>query len=625
MGSGSQFRLLGQRRYLPFFIAQAFGAFNDNVYKNVLVILATYQAASYTDIDPALLTNLAGGLFILPYVLFSGIAGELADRYDKALVLKIVKAAEIPVMALAGLGFVLHDIAILLAALFLMGMQSTFFAPAKYGILPEVLHETELVGGNALLESGTFLAILIGTLTAGILATRGDLSAIISAILVFATFGFVVSLAIPKRAPASPSLRVDWRLWKSTWDNIRVAYESRVVFQSLLGASWFWFYGALILAQLPLLSKTVFGGNEEVVTTMLVVFSIGIGAGSLLCERLSGHKVELGLVPFGSIGLTLFAVDLYFASPAAPSPTELGAMQFLAQAGAWRVLFDLGMIGVFGGFFVVPLYALIQQRAPREATSRVIAANNILNAVFIVAAALFGAMLLKLGLTIPELLLVTGILNVVVAAYIYTLVPEFLLRFLSWLLIHFIYRLRKSGLENIPDEGPALLVCNHVGYVDALVISAACRRPIRFIMEAGIFKIPLLSAVFRGMKAIPVASAKEDPETYRRAFEIVAAELRDGNLVCIFPEGQLTADGEVAEFRPGVMRILKETPVPVVPLALSGLWDSIFSRKEKSPWRRLPKGIWPKIALKVGAPVEPAQVTPEGLRKHVVALRGAWQ
>jgi len=625
MGSGSQFRLLGQRRYLPFFIAQAFGAFNDNVYKNVLVILATYQAASYTDIDPALLTNLAGGLFILPYVLFSGIAGELADRYDKALVLKIVKAAEIPVMALAGLGFVLHDIAILLAALFLMGMQSTFFAPAKYGILPEVLHETELVGGNALLESGTFLAILIGTLTAGILATRGDLSAIISAILVIATFGFVVSLAIPKRAPASPSLRVDWRLWKSTWDNIRVAYESRVVFQSLLGASWFWFYGALILAQLPLLSKTVFGGNEEVVTTMLVVFSIGIGAGSLLCERLSGHKVELGLVPFGSIGLTLFAVDLYFASPAAPSPTELGAMQFLAQAGAWRVLFDLGMIGVFGGFFVVPLYALIQQRAPREATSRVIAANNILNAVFIVAAALFGAMLLKLGLTIPKLLLVTGILNVVVAAYIYTLVPEFLLRFLSWLLIHFIYRLRKSGLENIPDEGPALLVCNHVGYVDALVISAACRRPIRFIMEAGIFKIPLLSAVFRGMKAIPVASAKEDPETYRRAFEIVAAELRDGNLVCIFPEGQLTADGEVAEFRPGVMRILKETPVPVVPLALSGLWDSIFSRKEKSPWRRLPKGIWPKIALKVGAPVEPAQVTPEGSRKHVVALRGAWQ
>lgn len=625
MGSGNQFQLLGQRRYLPFFFAQAFGAFNDNVYKNVLVILATYQSTRYTAVDPKLLTNLAGGLFILPYVLFSGVAGELADRFDKALVLKIVKAAEIAVMALAGVGFVLHDITILLAALFLMGMQSTFFAPAKYGILPEVLHDTELVGGNALLESGTFLAILLGTLMAGILAARGDIGIIVAAVIVIAVAGFIASLAIPKRAPAAPKLRVDWRLWKSTWDNLRVAFESRVVFQSLLGASWFWFYGALVLAQLPLFSKAVIGGSEEVVTTMLVVFSIGIGAGSLLCERLSGHKVEIGLVPFGSIGLTVFAVDLYFASPRSPAPVELTAMQFIAQPGAWRLLLDLGLIGVFGGFFVVPLYALIQSRAPRAATSRVIAANSILNALFIVAAAVLGAILLKLGLTIPQLLLATGILNVFVAAYIYTLVPEFLLRFLSWLLIHFIYRLDKRGLEHVPDEGPALLVCNHVGYVDALVISAACRRPIRFIMEAGIFRIPLLSAIFRGMKAIPVASSREDPETYQRAFETVAAELRDGNLVCIFPEGRLTADGELGEFRPGMMRILKETPVPVVPIALSGLWDSVFSRKEKSIWHRWPRAVWPKIALRAGSPVEPAAASPEGLRERVLELRGAWQ
>lgn len=625
MGSNSQFRLLGQRRYLPFFVAQAFGAFNDNVYKNVLVILATYQTASYTNIDLTQLTNLAGGLFILPYVLFSGIAGELADRFDKALVLKIVKAVEIPVMALAGIGFALHDITILLAALFLMGMQSTFFAPAKYGILPEVLHDTELVGGNALLETGTFLAILIGTLIAGILAVRGDAGVITTTVVVVAAAGFLVSLAIPKRAPASPGLRVDWRLWQSTWHNIRVAAESRVVFQSLLGASWFWFYGALILAQLPLLSKTVIGGSEQVVTTLLIVFSIGIGLGSLLCERLSGHKVEIGLVPFGSIGLTIFAVDMYFAAPLSPASAELTALQFIAQPGAWRLMADLGLIGVFGGFFVVPLYALIQQRAPRDATSRVIAANSILNALFIVVAAMFGAILLKLGLTIPQLLLVTGILNVFVAAYIYTLVPEFLLRFLSWLLIHFIYRLDKNGLDNIPEEGPALLVCNHVGYVDALVISAACRRPIRFIMEAGIFRIPVLSGIFRGMKAIPVASAKEDPETYRRAFEIVASELRDGNLVCIFPEGRLTADGEIGQFRPGMMRILQETSVPVVPVALSGLWDSMFSRKEKSVWRRLPRGLWPKIALRVGAPVEPAAASPELLRGRVLELRGALQ
>ena len=625
MSDGTQFRLLTQRRFLPFFGAQAFGAFNDNVFKNVLVILAMYQAASYTQLDPGTLTNLAGGLFILPYVLFSGIAGQLADRFDKALVLKVVKAAEIAIMALAGVGFALHHITLLLFALFLMGVHSTFFAPAKYGLLPEVLRDTELVGGNALVEMGTFLAILLGTLTAGILAAHGDIGIVIVVVAAVAVAGFLTSLAIPKLRPAAPDLRIDWRLWASTWENVRVARASRVVFLSLLGISWFWFYGALILAQLPLYTKSVLGGDEQVVTMLLVIFSLGVGLGSLLCERLSGHKVEIGLVPFGSIGLTAFAIDLYVASPTALPSASLGAAQFAAQPGAWRLLLDLGLIGVFGGLFIVPLYALVQQRAPREVTSRVIAANNILNAVFIVAAALFGAIALDLGVTIPQLLLAAGILNAFVAAYIYGLVPEFLLRFLCWLLVHFVYRLDKRGLENIPDEGPALLVCNHVSFADALVISAACRRPIRFIMESGIFKIPLLGQIFRGMKAIPVAPAKVDPQTYAHAFEIVAKELRDGNLVCIFPEGRLTADGEVGEFRPGMLRILKETPVPVVPLALSGLWHSMFSRKERALWRRWPKGVWPKIALRAGASIESAQATLQTARERVLALRGTWQ
>lgn len=625
MREGSQFRLLAVRRFLPFFGAQALGAFNDNIYKNTLVILATYQAATYTSIDPRLLTNLAGGLFILPYVVFSGLAGQLADRFDKTLVLKIVKAAEILIMALAGVGFALHNLGILLTALFLMGTHSTFFAPAKYGLLPEVLDDAELVGGNALVEMGTFLAILFGTLGAGLLAARGDVGVITTAMVAVAVIGFIVSLGIPSLRPAAPNLKVDWRLWTSTWDNLRVAHTSRVVFLSLLGISWFWFYGALVLAQLPLYTKNVLGANEQIVTLTLIVFSLGIGLGSLLCERLSGHKVEIGLVPFGSIGLTAFAIDLYFASPAAPASTPLGAAQFLAQPGAWRILLDLGLIGVFGGFFIVPLYALVQSRTPRDATSRVIAANNILNAVFIVAAALFGALMLEIGLNIPQLLLATGILNAFVAAYIYGLVPEFLLRFLCWLLVHFVYRVDKRGLDNIPDEGPALLVCNHVSYADALVISAACRRPIRFIMEASIFRTPVLRTIFRGMKAIPVAPAKEDPATYERAFEIVAQELRDGNLVCIFPEGRLSADGEIGEFRPGMMRILRETPVRVVPLALSGLWDSIFSRKEKSVWRCWPKRVWPKIALRAGTPVAAFHATPEDLRARVATLRGAWQ
>jgi 1-acyl-sn-glycerol-3-phosphate acyltransferase len=623
VSQGSQFRLLRQRRFLPFFGSQAFGAFNDNVYKNVLVIVATYHATSYTQLAPELLTNIAAGLFILPYVLFSGIAGQLADRFDKTLVLKVVKAAEIVIMAIAALGFAAHNIEILLGALFLMGVHSTFFAPAKYGLLPEVLQDSELVGGNALVEMGTFLAILLGTLAAGLLAADGRIGAISAALIGVAVIGFVTSLGIPALRPAAPDLRVDWRPWTSTWDNIRAARESRAVFQSILGISWFWFYGALVLAQLPLFAKDVLGGSEQIVTLLLVLFSAGIGIGSLLCERLSGHKVEIGLVPFGSIGLTAFAVDLYFAVPDVPHGVALTAAQFVALPGSWRVLLDLGLIGVFGGFFIVPLYALVQQRSRREVMSRVIGANNILNAVFMVAAAILAAIALNFaGLSIVQLLLLTGILNAFVAGYIYSLVPEFLLRFLAWLLVHFVYRLERRGIENIPTQGAALLICNHVGFADAIAISAACPRPIRFIMEASIFRIPVLSQIFRGMKAIPVAPAKEDAQVYERAFQIVAEELRDGQLVCIFPEGRLTSDGEIGEFRAGMMRILKETPVPVVPMALTGLWDSMFSRKYGALWKRWPRRFWPKIGLRVGEPIPPERAELQALRAAVVALRG---
>jgi 1-acyl-sn-glycerol-3-phosphate acyltransferase len=623
MTQTSQFRLLGQRRFLPFFAAQALGAFNDNVYKNVLVILAIYQAATYTSMDPQILTNLAGGLFILPYVLFSGIAGQLAGRFDKALVLKVVKAVEILVMALAGIGFALGDITILLGALFLMGVQSTFFAPAKYGLLPEVLHETELVGGNALVEMGTFLAILLGTLAAGVLAAYFGISVVIAVLLAVATAGAIVSLAIPRLAPATPDLSIDWKPWTSTWDNIRIALEQRAVFLSLLGISWFWFYGTVVLAQLPLYSRDVIGGTEEVVTVMLVLFALGVGVGSLLCERLSGHKVEIGLVPFGSIGLTVFAIDLYFATPAAPAPIPLGAIEFMTAPGSLRLLFDLTMLGVFGGFFIVPLYAMVQQRTRRTDLSRVIGANSILNALFMVVAAVFGAGMLQLGLSIPELLLLTGIINAFVAMYIYGLVPEFLLRFLAWMLIHFVYRLEKRGLDHIPESGPALLVCNHVSFADALVISAACRRPIRFVMDSRIFAVPVLSSIFRGMKAIPIASRRDDPETYERAFDAVARDLRAGNLVCIFPEGRLTPDGEIGEFRPGLVRILADTPVPVVPLALSGLWGSALSRKERALFRRWPRRFWARIALHGSSPVEADAATPELLRERVAELRVA--
>ncbi len=366
------------------------------------------------------------------------------------------------------------------------------------------------------------------------------------------------------------------------------------------------------------------GGDEHAVTLLLAVFSIGIGVGSLLCEKLSGRHVEIGLVPFGSIGLSLFALDLWWASPAAAHVGDARPIgMLLADPLAWRVLFDLVMIGVFGGFFIVPLYALVQARSEASCRSRIIAGNNILNAAFMVVAALLGAVLLAAGATIPQLILATALLNACVAVYIYTLVPEFLLRFIVWLLVHSAYRLRVEGEEQVPESGPALIVANHVSFVDALVIMAACRRPIRFVMDHNIFRWPILSFAFRTSRAIPIASARDDPDATRRAFDEVARALDAGELVGIFPEGHITDDGEIHRFRPGVRTILKRNPVPVVPMALCGLWGSFFSRKDgramSRPFRR---GAFNRIQLRVGAPLPAAAATPASLQQRVGEMRG---
>jgi 1-acyl-sn-glycerol-3-phosphate acyltransferase len=610
---------LRQRRFLPFFLAQACGAFNDNLLKNVLIILVTYQAARWSTLKPELLTNIAAGLFIVPFVVFSGIAGQLGERFDKARILKSVKALEVVIMLVAAIGFLQHRVALLLFALFMMGVHSTFFAPAKYGLLPQVLNAEELVGGNAMLETGTFLAILLGTLVAAVLAGHANTSWIAAGLVAIALLGFASSLAIPKSIAVAPQQSLDFNPWTSTLDNLRAARHSRTVLLSVLGMSWFWFFGALVLTQLPLYCHNVLHGDESLVTVTLVMFSVGVGIGSLLCERLSGRQVEIGLVPFGSIGLSLFAVDWVIATPHVDAHVLLTARALIGMHGGVRTLFDIAALGVFGGFFIVPLNALVQQRSPAEALARVIGANSILNAVFMVAAAVLGAVGLARGLSVTQLILSAAAMNAAVAVYIYTVVPEFLLRFVCWLLMHTLYRLKRRG-DRFPESGAALIVCNHVSFVDALVISAACRRPIHFIMDNAIFQAPVIRTLARGMKAIPISPAKEDPEVFAQAFESAAAALRDGELVCIFPEGRLTADGEIAAFRPGLSRIVSDTPVPVIPIAIAGLWGSMFSRYGRKLWLRLPRKLWHRVVVNVGDAVAPGQAKPEELREDVVAL-----
>ncbi len=620
----NQFALMRQRRFVPFFWTQFLGAGNDNIYKNALVIFVAFHAIGMSSLDTNTLVNLAAGNFILPFVLFSATAGQLADKYDKARLIRWIKLLEIVIMLIGLAGFWQRNLTLLFVALGLLGVHSTLFGPVKYAILPQTLESRELIGGNGLVEMGTFVAILLGTILGGLLVAvqpNGPVMAGTAAVVV-AVAGWAISRAIPSTPAVAPDLRINWNPVTESWQNLRFAHGNRVVWLSMLGISWFWFYGATFLTQFPNFAKDILGGDEHVVTLLLALFSVGIGTGSLLCERLSGHKVELGLVPFGSIGLTVFAVDLWLATRGMHATGVTGVGAFLVAPGHWRVVADLVLIGLFAGFYIVPLYALIQERSAASHRSRIIAANNILNAVFMVASAGVAIALLGAGVSIPGLFLVTGILNAVVAIYIYTLVPEFLMRFLAWLLIHTVYRVTEEGLHNVPENGPCIVVCNHVSYVDAIVIAASVRRPMRFIMDHRIFQVPVLSWLFRTLRAIPVASAKEDPALKESAFKTAADALRNGEIVAIFPEGRLTEDGEMGPFRAGIERMLAETPVPVVPMALRGLWGSFFSRSYRGRAMQRLRGIFSRIAIVAGPPVSPAEATPDALHARVLAMRG---
>lgn len=617
-----------ERRFRPFFFTQFLGAFNDNVFKTALITLVTFRAGQLTDLDGKMLATLLPGLFILPFFLFSATSGQIADKFEKSAVARAVKVFEICIMLLAAWGFLVNLLWPLVTALFLMGVHSTLFGPVKYAYLPQQLKKDELVGGNGMIEMGTFVAILLGEVLGAWLATAPQGGVLTSAMIVgIAVLGYWMSRGIPLSPAADPQLKINWNPLTETWRSIAFARNNRVVWLSILGISWFWFYGATVLAQFPNYTREVLGGDESVFILLLTVFSFGIGSGSLLCERLSGNKVEIGLVPFGAIGLTLFGVDLHFASNAvtvAMTASPLDYRDFISVAAHWRVLADITLIGLFGGFYIVPMYALIQTRSEKSHQSRVIAANNIINALFMVISAIVSMLLFKLGLSIPQLFLATALFTAVVAIYIYSLVPEFLMRFIIWLLIHGGYRLKKEGIENIPEEGPALIACNHVSFVDALVIAAACPRPIRFIMDHRIFKIPILNFVFREGRAIPIAPAKEDPQMLERAYEEVAKALAEGDLVGIFPEGGITQTGEIMPFKSGITRILERSPVPVVPMALRGLWRSFFSRKDGSAMTHLERfKPFRGIGLRVGKAMTPESVSPESLRISIVALRGA--
>jgi 1-acyl-sn-glycerol-3-phosphate acyltransferase len=435
--------------------------------------------------------------------------------------------------------------------------------------------------------------------------------------------GYGFSRRIPPAPATAPDLKFNWNPFTETARVLGITRSDRAVFNAVLGISWFWFFGTVLVAQLPIYTKLNLGGDGSVNTLVLTLFSLGTGIGSLLCEKMSGKRVEIGLVPLGAFGLTAFGIDLFLARPGAASQTGLDWWSFLQAAGSWRIVLDLTAIGVFAGFYVVPLFAFVQSRTPRDRLSRVIAGNNILNALLIVLAAGFGLMLGSLGMGAAWIFLVDALLNVLVAVYIFTLVPEFLMRFITWVLVNTLYRVRVDGMPHVPEEGPALLVSNHVSFMDPLLLMANLRRPVRFVMYYKIFNTPLLRFVFRTAKAIPIAGYKEDPAVLQAAYDAIDEALAAGELVCIFPEGGLTRDGEVATFRPGVEKILARRPVPLVPMALRGLWGSVWSRRDSMLGRsRLPRRFRARVELVIDAMVAPQQVTAATLEMRVRELRG---
>ena len=618
----NQFLLLGTRRLLPLFVTQFLGAFNDNVFKQALLILFAFGGLVAADGNSGIYVNIAQGLFVLPFVLFSAAAGTLADKLEKSRLIRLVKLAEIGVAALAGIAVYTGNIVALLGVLFLFGVQSTFFGPLKYAVLPQHLEPTELVGGNGMLQVGTLIAILVGTGVGGVIGLVETPLPLLVCMLTVAGAGYLASRAIPK-APSTHRGAVRFNPLGETVALIRIARERKAVFQSILGISWFWLLGSVTLAQIPTLVPNHLAGGPGVLTLILIGFTIAIGVGALLCEAMSGRRVEIGLVPIGAAGVSLFGIDLHFAIAGIEGVGERDALAFLGGAGTPRVLLDLGMMGVFSGLFAVPLQANIQARAPLDRRARVIAANNVLNAVFMVAGSGFAIVWLALGGEVPSLLLALAVINAGVVVYICRQVPEFTMRFLVWALSHSIYRVRQEGLDSIPDRGAAVIVCNHVSYVDAPLLAGAVRRPIRFVMHKDIHKVPVLNFIFRTSRAIPIASAREDPELVESAFDAIREGLAAGDLLCVFPEGKLTGDGEVDVFRKGVERIARETPVPVVPMALDGLWGSFFSREGRGAFRRRRGWLWRRVVVRAGPPVAPAQVSADDLRERVRGLLGA--
>jgi acyl-[acyl-carrier-protein]-phospholipid O-acyltransferase/long-chain-fatty-acid--[acyl-carrier-protein] ligase len=593
--------LLRRRNFLPLFMTQFLGATNDNFYKNTVFLLTAFSLAKLAGLDGAILVNIGTTMFVLPFFLFSATAGQLADRYEKSRIIRIIKLCEIAIMAMAVIAFALQDVYLLLGVLFLMGAQSAFFGPVKYSIIPDHLAEQNLIAGNALVEGGTFLAILIGTIAAGIIidgAAGTGLEIVSGGLIVIAVLGWISSRFIPEAGPADPSLKINFNFLTETWALMKLTHQRRDLFLVIIGISWFWLLGAVLLTQIAPLSKDYLLADDNVATLLLAIISIGIGAGSILCARLLKGDISARFVPFAAIGMAVFMIDLYFATGAAvtgSAATLLDIPQFLDAPENWRICADIALVAMFGGVFTVPLYTLMQHRADPTQRSRVIAGNNVLNALFMVVGSLAATMMLAFDFTIPQVFLAMACATVVVAIYICGLLPNELVKVVAAGLMRFLYRVEVKGLEHYRAAGDrAVIIVNHVSFLDGALLAAFLPGAATFAINTHIAKKWWAKPFLGLIDALPL-----DPTKPMAAKSLIKA-VQSGKKCVIFPEGRITVTGALMKVYEGPGMVAEKTGAPIIPVRIDGAQFSPFSRirdKVRTRW-------FPKITLTVLEPQE---------------------
>lgn len=602
----SQITLLKTVRFLPLFMTQFLGALNDNVFKNALVILIAYRLSSLAGLNSQILITLAAGIFILPFFLFSATAGQLADKYEKSRLISIIKLFEIILMALATLGFYLQSVGVLMTVLFLIGAQAAFFGPVKYAILPEQLKENELIAGNGLVEAGTFIAILLGTILGGVLILRQHGEYIISAmILIIAVTGWIASLFIPKTHSQSVA-KINYNLIKETFELVCYSKKRRDIFLCILGISWFWLIGATFLSEFPVFVKDILHANENVITLFLATFSIGLAIGSLLCNVLLKGKVHATYVPLGVLGITLFAVDLYFAATSiniSPLTGLISLRQFLCTINGWRITCDLILIAICGGIFTVPLYAILQHRSDKAHCARVIASNNVVNALFMVLAAIFTMLMLKQGFKVTQVFLTIAVMNSFVAIYICKLLPDVLIRAFFRSILKLLYRVKVNGLDNYQSAGERIvIVANHTSFIDALLLSIFLPDKLTFAVDSITAKKWWVKIFLRLVDAFPINPTNS--MAIKSLIEFVETDKR----CVIFPEGRLTVTGNLMKIYEGPGLVADKAKAKLLPIRIDGAQLTPFSRlrgKVRIQWMpAITITIFPSQSLDIPAEIK---------------------